>query len=105
MDESVQVLQNIRVQIIDDIDGKHSCSFLYILHMRKVFPLQRPEQMYSLLVIIILKDTLKRFLNLHFLLLSYLIYDLLHPWEVGIDVASFLAFHILSAVQEVIFLL
>lgn len=98
MNQSVQVLQNIRVQVIDNIDGKHSRSFLNILHMRKVLPLQGPEQMHGLLIIIILKNALKRFLNLHLLLLSHLIYDLLHPWEVGIHVASFLALHVLSAV-------
>lgn len=98
MNQSVQVLQNIRVQIIDDIDGKHSRSFLNILHMRKVLPLQRPEQMHSLLIIIVLKNALKRFLNLHFLLFSHLINDLLHPREVSIHIASFLAFYVLSAV-------
>lgn len=40
MDESVQVLQNIRMQIVYNIDREHSCGLFDIFHMRKVLALE-----------------------------------------------------------------
>lgn len=98
MDQPIQIEQNVRVQIIDNINGEHSRSLLYPIHMGKVISLERSEQMHRLLIIIILEDLLQKFLNLYLLLFDHVVYDGLHPGEVSVHVASLLAFHVLCTV-------
>lgn len=105
MDESVQIKQDVGVQIIDDVDGEDSCSFFYPVHMGEIVALEGPEEMNSLLIVVVLEDLLHKLLNLYLFFLDHVVDDGLHPGKVGVHITAFLAFDILSAVEEVIFLL
>lgn len=54
--------------------------------------------MYGLLIIVIFEDLIHEFFYLQFLFLNHAVYDVLHPGEVGVDVHTLLAFHVLCAV-------
>lgn len=104
MNYSIKIMQNIRVEIVNNFNCKNTSSLLNFLNLIKKIAFKRSKAMNGLLIIAILKYLLHKFLDLKFLLLNHTIDDSFHPSKINIYIFSFLAFYILSSIQKIIFL-
>lgn len=98
MDESVEIVNDVGVKIVDDVDSKNTCCLFEAFNVAEGVALEGAEAVNGLLVIVVSEHRLQVALNLQLLLLHHVVHDLLHPRKVGVHVASTLALHVLCPV-------
>jgi hypothetical protein len=105
VEKSVEVEEDVGVEVVDDIDGEDACRFFVLFNVAEGVTLEGTEAVDGLLVVVVGKHLLHEAFDLQLLLLHHLVDDLLHPRKVCIHVAAALALHVLSPVQEIVFFL
>lgn len=104
MDESVQVEQDVRVQVVDNINGEYSSCFFIFLHVGEVVASEGSVDVGALLVVVVLLQLVHILFNLDLFLLDHVVNYWLHPGEVGVHITTLLALHVLCSLQEIVLL-
>jgi len=102
MDNSVQIEDDVGVEVVYCVDSKQPSRSLDVVDVGEGVGLEWPEEVDGLLVVVVFGQLVNEAVDLYLLLLDQLVDHSLHPSEVGVDVPPLEGFDVAAFLDKVV---